>query len=259
MPADETFEVASVAIVVCGDTAAIAAGVEAGSVIGRATCLARDLVNCPPDRKTPPLLADQAITLGERMPSISITVFDEDRLVAEGFGGIIAVGKGSDSPPRSIIMEYGAQFTDAPAICVVGKGLTFDSEYLAAIRSDGVHLALSTLVFPDELVDVATVNGYETLDDVAISSKELAMAKSLVEAFSERFDPSHYVDEYRLSVEAIIEKKASGKTPVAAQAPPARATVIDLASALEASLRNAKQARANHSSATSPRRAKAKR
>ncbi len=122
-------------------------------------------------------------------------------------------------------------------------------EYLAAIRSDGKHLTLSTLVFPGELVDVDSVDEYETLNDVEISSKELAMAKSLVEALSDDFEPSHYVDEYRLSVEAIIEQKAAGKTPVLAKAPASKGTVIDLASALEASLRKAKQARVNHPSA----------
>ena len=140
----------------------------------------------------------------------------------------------------------------------IGRFVMPQKEYLAAIRSDGTHLTLSTLVFPDELVDVASVDGYETLDGVAISSKELEMAKSLVEALSEDFDASKYVDEYRLAVEAIIEQKAAGKTPVFAKAPAARATVIDLASALEASLRDAQQARANHPSATSLQRAKAK-
>jgi len=133
----------------------------------------------------------------------------------------------------------------------IGRFVMRQKEYLAAIRSDGTHLTLSTLVFPDELVDLNSVEGFETLDDVELSNKELAMAKSLVEALSEDFDPAQYRDEYRLSVEAIIEQKAAGKTPVFAEAPAAKATVIDLASALEASLREAKEARSNHPSATS--------
>ena len=110
-------------------------------------------------------------------------------------------------------------------------------EYLAAVRSDGTYLTLSTLVFPDELVDIGTVDGFEALDDVDISDKELLMAKSLVEALSEDFQPDNYRDEYRLAVEQIIEQKAAGKTPVFEEAPAAKATVIDLAAALEASLR----------------------
>ena len=132
----------------------------------------------------------------------------------------------------------------------IGRFVMRQKEYLAAIRSDGTYLTLSTLVFPDELVDVSSVDGLETLDDVDISDKELLMAKSLVEALSEDFQPENYRDEYRLAVEAIIEQKAAGKTPVFEEAPAARATVIDLAAALEASLRDAKEARANHPSAT---------
>ena len=132
----------------------------------------------------------------------------------------------------------------------IGRFVMRQKEYLAAIRSDGTYLTLSTLVFPDELVDVSTVDGLDALDDVDISDKELLMAKSLVEALSEDFQPDNYRDEYRLAVEAIIEQKAAGKTPVFEEAPAARATVIDLAAALEASLRDAKEARSNHPSST---------
>ena len=131
----------------------------------------------------------------------------------------------------------------------IGRFVMRQKEYLAAVRSDGTYLTLSTLVFPDELVDIGTVEGFEALDDVDISDKELLMAKSLVEALSEDFQPANYRDEYRLAVEQIIEQKAAGKTPVFEEAPAAKATVIDLASALEASLRTAQEARANHPSA----------
>jgi leucyl aminopeptidase len=127
MPADETFEVAGVTIVVPGDSDAVAAGVETGTIIGRGVCYTRDLVNRPGDQKTPPLLADEAVALGQRETGIAVTIFDEVRLANEGFGGILAVGKGSDSAPRFIIMEYGAALTGVPTICIVGKGLTFDS------------------------------------------------------------------------------------------------------------------------------------
>ena len=140
----------------------------------------------------------------------------------------------------------------------IGRFVMRQKEYLAAIRSDGTYLTLSTLVFPDELVDIGTVDGFETLDDVEISDKELLMAKSLVEALSEDFQPDEYRDEYRLAVEQIIEQKAAGKTPVFKDEPAAKATVIDLASALEASLRDAKEARAGHPSATSLAKVKAK-
>ena len=139
LPADETFEVAQVTLVAAADVDSVTAGAEAGTVIGRGVCFARDLVNCPGELKTPPLLAGKAVELGEREPAITVTVFDEVRLADEGFGGIIAVGKGSDSPPRFIIMEYGAALTDVPTICIVGKGLTFDSGGLNIKPAEGME------------------------------------------------------------------------------------------------------------------------
>ncbi len=47
------------------------------------------------------------MALGERM-GLSVTVMDKAQLTEEGFGGILAVGKGSANEPRFIVMEYGA-------------------------------------------------------------------------------------------------------------------------------------------------------
>jgi leucyl aminopeptidase len=132
----ERFEIDEV--VVFGDGDGLAEGVAAGAVIAEATRYARDLVNRPPEYKTPPLLAQEAMALGQRSEGIEVTVFDEDRLAAEGFGGVLAVGRGSDSPPRFIVFEYGAHLEGAPTICVVGKGLTFDSGGLNIKPEEGM-------------------------------------------------------------------------------------------------------------------------
>lgn len=125
---EERFEVASVTILVdAGLETEIAAGVTTGRAVSAGTLLARELVNRPPELKTPPLLADAAVEAFAGIDGVSVTVFDEQRLAAEGFGGIIAVGKGSDAPPRFIIVEYGAGLEGVPTVCLVGKGLTFDT------------------------------------------------------------------------------------------------------------------------------------
>ncbi|MFZ4810420.1 MAG: leucyl aminopeptidase [Ilumatobacteraceae bacterium] len=136
---DETFEVATVTLLASAPTDDLSAGVATGVAIGRGVVLARDLVNRPGEFKTPPLLADEAVALGQRTPGVTVTVFDEHRLAAEGFGGTLAVGKGSDSPPRFIIFEYGEHLTDVPTIAVVGKGLTFDSGGLNIKTAEGME------------------------------------------------------------------------------------------------------------------------
>jgi leucyl aminopeptidase len=125
----ELFEVATVVVLAADDAdiEALTEGVTTGGIIAGGVNLARDLVNTPGAMKTPPQLADEAVALGARTPGVTVTVLDETELAEAGFGGVLAVGGGSDSPPRFIIMEYGAELTDAPTVCVVGKGLTFDS------------------------------------------------------------------------------------------------------------------------------------
>ena len=124
----EAFEIDTVSVLVADEAvASVTTGVTTGAAVAGGVLLARDLVNIPGVDKTPPSLAAQAVALGERNPSVSVTVLDEVEVEAQGFGGVLAVGKGSDSPPRFIIMEYGAQLTDVPTVCLVGKGLTFDS------------------------------------------------------------------------------------------------------------------------------------
>ena len=229
LTADDTFEVATVTVVVAGDAAAdaVRSGVDAGTVIARATCLARDLVNRPGELKTPPLLAAEAVALGERAPSITVTVYDEVRLADEGFGGILAVGKGSDSPPRFIIMEYGADLVDAPTFCIVGKGLTFDSgglnikpaEGMESMKNDmggsaavfGVMQAVAELGLPLHVVglvpsaeNMPSGRSYRPGDVVnTLSGKTIEILNTDAEGRVILSDALHFAQRYQ--PEAIIE------------------------------------------------------
>ncbi len=90
--------------------------------------LARDLVNEPAHAVTPETLATHARALG-RKPGFKVTVYDEKQLKTKGYEGLRTVGAGSQYPPRLITIEYtpkGKITTDA-RLCLVGKGMTFDS------------------------------------------------------------------------------------------------------------------------------------
>jgi leucyl aminopeptidase len=99
-----------------------------GEVTARAVHLSRDLANQPSDVKDPAWLAEQARDLG-RAHGFEVTVRDEKQLAAQGFGGIVGVGMGSDRPPRLIEMSYRPERAarNAPHVVLVGKGITFDS------------------------------------------------------------------------------------------------------------------------------------
>ncbi len=136
---DETFEVDEVTVVAPGDTSDLADGVATGQTVAGGVVLARNLVNTPGADKTPPQLAAEAVALGESLDGVDVTVLELDELESQGFGGLLAVGRGSDAEPRFIILEYGAGLSDVPTVCLVGKGLTFDSGGLNIKTADGME------------------------------------------------------------------------------------------------------------------------
>jgi DNA end-binding protein Ku len=115
-------------------------------------------------------------------------------------------------------------------------------QYLAAVRPMGEALALSTMLYADEVRSVDEVESIPTGKDFEPKAKELQMAKSLVESLSAKFEPDRYHDEYRQQVLDLIERKAEGEELVKepeAERPTGK--VVDLMSALEASLKAAKK------------------
>ena len=86
---------------------------------------ARDLANEPPNVCKPASLVRELRAHGRRA-GLAVTLWDEARLRRERCGGIVSVGQGSPSRPCLAIGRY------APAgarkhLCLVGKGVTFDS------------------------------------------------------------------------------------------------------------------------------------
>jgi len=105
-------------------------GVSSGVIIGKAQSYARTLSNRPGNVINPPALAAEAKKLARAAAGLSCTVFDEKQLAAKGMGGILAVGSGSQSKPRFIILRYapaGRKASRLPTIGLVGKAITFDS------------------------------------------------------------------------------------------------------------------------------------
>src|SRR5262249_23486134 len=101
-------------------------GAALGEVIARGAALARDLANTPGNDLPPAKLAEAAVAVGQRT-GVKVTVFGPDELKAQGFGGILGVGQGSAQAPRFVIMEHGEKKAGVPTVCLVGKGITFDS------------------------------------------------------------------------------------------------------------------------------------
>jgi leucyl aminopeptidase len=104
-----------------------------------ATALSRDLANMPSNVKNPAWLARMATRVAERAPGVRVTVHDEHWLAQQGFGGVLAVGSGSASPPRLIQLNYQPR-RGGPHLVLVGKGITFDTGGISVKPAEGMHL-----------------------------------------------------------------------------------------------------------------------
>ncbi len=87
----------------------------------------KDLQNEPSGILTPNILANR-INSTLKNEGAKVKVFDEKQIKKMKMGGVIAVGKGSDYPPRFIVIEYnGNNKSKKKQVALVGKGVTFDS------------------------------------------------------------------------------------------------------------------------------------
>jgi leucyl aminopeptidase len=100
--------------------------IERGRAIAEGMALAKDLGNLPGNICTPTYLADQAVELGKRH-GIRVDVLDQKDCEKLGMGCFLAVARGSNQPPKFIVMEYQGGKRDAAPIALVGKGITFDT------------------------------------------------------------------------------------------------------------------------------------
>ena len=119
----------SVSVAVTDARAAKAAteGLRIGTAVGSGFLLSRDLANLPPNVCTPTYLGTRAQALAKDFPSIKTKVMDESAIKALKMGAFLAVTQGSNQPPRLIVCEYHGGRKNAAPICLVGKGITFDS------------------------------------------------------------------------------------------------------------------------------------
>src|SRR5947209_14256447 len=121
----------------------------------------------------------------------------------------------------------------------IGKVVLRTKQYLAAIRPLDGALALSTMLFADEVVPASEVDG--ATSNASVSKREVDMASQIIDSLTSEWDPSRYHDTYREQVLALLKKKAEGKEIVVEEPEEEQGQVLDLMAALEASLEEAKR------------------
>ena len=123
-----------------GDQSSVQLGLAEGSALVAGMDLAKTLGNLPANICTPSYLGETAKTLAREFKSLKVSVLETKQIEALRMGSFLSVSRGSDQPPRFIVIHYkktsavsttakksSAKSTDTGPIVLVGKGVTFDS------------------------------------------------------------------------------------------------------------------------------------
>ncbi|MGQ9887679.1 MAG: leucyl aminopeptidase [Aggregatilineales bacterium] len=219
------------------DVAAAESGIRTGVVLAEATCLARDLVNLPPNVCTPAHLGEVAKKIGEET-GLKVEVLERRQIEALNMGALLGVAQGSETPPRFIILEHNAlRADDLPTIVLVGKGITFDTggysiksaENMVGMKSDmagaaavlGAMSAIGKLDVPLHVIglapavenmisgrayrpqDVLTASNGMTIEVISTDAEgRLVLADAL--AFASRYKPAAVVDIATLTGACVV-------------------------------------------------------
>ncbi len=126
------------------DEGALKRGAERGRVVGESVNFTRDLANEPGAYMTPTIMAERAQEIANRF-GLEIDVLDRDRAEQEGMGAFLSVARGSDEPPKMMVLKYTPEGKGAPAdgeeyLALVGKGITFDTGGISIKPGENMEL-----------------------------------------------------------------------------------------------------------------------
>ncbi len=103
-------------------------GIRRGTIVGDAVNLARNLANEPANVLTPASFAEKCTAAGS-VAGLEVEVLERGEMEKLGMNTLLAVARGSDEPPKLIILRIKGQRRrkGAPLYALLGKGVTFDS------------------------------------------------------------------------------------------------------------------------------------
>ncbi|MBM3603472.1 MAG: leucyl aminopeptidase [Alphaproteobacteria bacterium] len=107
-----------------GDPEALAKSAQDAAAVAEGVFFTRDLVNEPANVLTTTDFADRLAAMQEI--GLEVEVLDEDQLAQLGMRALLAVGQGSESPSRVVVMRWNGGGDEAP-LALVGKGVVFDT------------------------------------------------------------------------------------------------------------------------------------
>jgi len=139
----EERQLKSVTVVIEGaDKKAVQKGADRGLIIGESINFTRDLANEPGAYLTPTIMADRARKVAKEF-GLSFDVLDQKQMEKLGMGSLLGVSRGSDEPPKLIVMKYQpSRFRSKKGelLALVGKGITFDSGGISLKPGENMEL-----------------------------------------------------------------------------------------------------------------------
>ena len=130
--------------------------------------MVRDFVNTPPEDFYPAIMANHAVNIAKEN-NLECKILDEDYLVENNMGSMLAVGRASRHRSKLIHLTYkpSGKVKATAKIVLIGKGLTYDSgglslkpaDFMVSMKSDksggcavlGIMNTISSLNLPIEV------------------------------------------------------------------------------------------------------------
>lgn len=201
--------------------------IKKAAIIADAVCTARDLVNMPGNDATPSFLSDRAAVFA-RSSGLRCTILDRNAARRLGMNAFLSVSRGSDQPPRFIVLEHRpTRRTNQRPVVLIGKAVTFDSggislkpaQDMAEMKSDmaggaavlAVLEACARLALPQHVVglipaaenlpgggalkpgDIVTAMSGTTIEIITTDAEgRLMLADALT--YAQRYKPAAIID-----------------------------------------------------------------
>jgi leucyl aminopeptidase len=140
----EDKQIERVVVIASGADDELSRAAERGRIVGESVNFTRDLANEPGGYLTPTVMAERAQEISNQF-GLEIDVLDQARMEQEGMGALLSVARGSDQPPKMMVLKYTPE-GGAPAgvggdyLALVGKGITFDTGGISIKPSENMEL-----------------------------------------------------------------------------------------------------------------------
>lgn len=181
------------------------------ATVGHAVALARDLVNTPSNLLYPEIYAAYAERIATAA-GLTVDILDDRQLRDQGFGGITAVGQGSEHPPRLVHLSWAPQNASTDTtVALVGKGITFDSGGISIKPASGMEQMVMDM--GGSAAVLAAACAVAALDVPVKVEAWMPLAENMPSGSAQR--PGDVITHYGGTTSEVINTDAEGRLVLA--------------------------------------------